>query len=170
MPMSTDQTRSRLLPLCVSRCLGGLSIIALLGLSVGCDAVRHVATSLGPEHAIGSAEPMYYPADKPIGDSMDIEVVRLSRRHVRMTNRTAHTLNDLTVYFNQQYGGTVEALPPGKPVEVALAEFVNEHGERFPVGSFLEPDKARVLILADAVIDDRIHKLNVRLEDDWQQP
>jgi hypothetical protein len=137
---------------------------------VGCEAVRHAAQSLGPEAPASPAEPMFYPADAPIAQPLNVQVVRISRRHVRMTNLTASTLADLTVYLNQQYGGVVEQLPPGKPVEVALADFVNAHGERYPVGSLLEPDKSRVLLLADAVVDGQLRKMSIRLADDWQQP
>ncbi len=156
-------------------CGGRLAWMVLVGVvlliaGAGCEAVKHAAQSLGPDAPAGPVEPMFYPADAPIDQPLNVQVVRISRRHVRLTNLTASSLGDLTVYFNQQYGGVVEQLPAGRSIEVALADFVNAHGERYPVGSLLEPDKSRVLLLADAVVDGRLRKMNVRLADDWQQP
>jgi hypothetical protein len=76
----------------------------------------------------------------------------------------------VTVYLNNEYGATVESLPIGDSGPIALNQFVNVHAERYPVGSFLEPEKAKVLLLADAMIDGKVHKLNVRLVDDWDKP
>ena len=93
-------------------------------------------------------------------------------KHLKLTgldNRTTHHLTNVTLFFNRQYGGTVADLPVGRPITVNLLNFVNQYGERFPVGSFLEPEKSRIIVLADAFVDGQLHKLTVRLPEDWQE-
>jgi hypothetical protein len=136
---------------------------------IGCEALHHTATTIIPQPE-APAEPVLYPESLDTGPTWDVEVVRLDSRHIQLTNRTVHKMANVPIFLNEQYGTTVEALPIGEPVTVQLQRFVNQYGERFPVGSFLEPDKARVLVLAEAVSDTERHRLNVRLVDDWDQP
>lgn len=151
----------------VSLCLCGCLLLLLLG---GCEAVSHIATSLGPDQPAERVEPVLYPEDAPVGEPLEVEVIRVSRRHVNLVNRTAHSYQDLEVYLNHQFGGTIESLPVGQSIEVSLSQFVNHHGERYPVGSLLEPDKSQKLILAEAMVDGQIHRMTVRLSEDWQRP
>ncbi len=137
----------------------------------GCEAISHVTTSLLPTRPTpAAAEPMHYPDDAETAEPLDILVVRMDRRTIRFDNRTTRPLDEVTVYLNHEYGAVLETLPIGGSGPIALSRFVNHHAERYPIGSFLEPEKAKVLLLADAVVDGRVHKMNVRLIDEWDAP
>lgn len=148
--------------------------IFLTAALVGCQeqqaGLKHLLHSVLPttQSTQQDLNPMAYPRQADIAEAWDIELERIDRRQVRIDNRTTRNLAEVTFFFNQQYGGVIEELPVGKPVTINLQNFVNEHGERFPVGSLLEPEKSRVIVLADALVDGKLHKLKVRLDKDWQ--
>lgn len=137
----------------------------------GCEAISHVASSILPSRPVKKDPPaMTYPEDAAVGEPIDVQVIRLDRRNVRFDNRTTLVMQNVTVFLNHQYGAVLEQLPVGDSGPVALNQFVNEYAERYPVGSFLEPEKAQVLVLADVMIDDKVHKMSVRLAEEWDKP
>lgn len=82
----------------------------------------------------------------PQARAIDIQVVRHSTR-IEMTNTTARTFNQGTLWLNRRFSCELE---PGNPWDVgetrsiSLFEFVDEHGERFRAGGFFAaeaPDK-----------------------------
>ncbi len=137
----------------------------------GCEAISHITSSILPDRQQEpDPTPMIYPAEAETDDALDIQIVRQDRRHIRFDNRTTQSLNDVTIWLNHEYGAVIDRVPIGNSGQVPLLQFVNQHGERYPVGSFLEPEKAKVLVLADAVVDGKLRKMNVRLVDEWDKP
>lgn len=146
-------------------------LMILVFVAAGCEAISHVTSSILPSRPVAAhPDPMTYPQDMAVGEPIDVQVIRLDRRNVRFDNRSTLAMRDVTVYLNNQYGAVLPSLPIGDSGPVALNQFVNEHAERFPVGSFLEPEKSQVLLLADAVIDGKVRKMYVRLAKDWDKP
>ncbi len=147
-----------------------LAAVMLCGCKDQRAGIKHMIESILPtaQSTQQDLEPMTYPRDAATGAEWDIELQRIDRRQVRIDNRTTQHLSGVTFYLNQQYGGVIAELPVGRPVTINLRNFINQHGERFPVGSLLEPEKSHVIVLADAYVDGELHKLKVRLDEDWQ--
>lgn len=116
----------------------------------------------------GDQEPRYYPFEAEVGESLDIEVERKGNA-IQLVNRTVHSYKNGQIWLNQQYGADLAEVPIGAGPLLDMESFINEHGERYPVGRFLQPDRDKPLVLADLYIDGKLHKLVVRLVD-WQHP
>ena len=155
-----------------------LCLIAVSVLVGGCasDQERSIGTSNDPK-AIGDqigalldkAPTRKYPDEVEIGDELEIEV----RRHgdlIQIDNRTARSYENAYIWLNHQYGLPVSKVEVGVNGMLALPLFVNEFGERYPVGTFLTPEENLRLVMADLVVDGVMHKLSVRLDKDWQLP
>lgn len=110
-----------------------------------------------------------YPEDAERGDALNIEVVRTDNA-VRLVNRTVNTYEDAELWLNHEYGAPVGTIETGRNEPVALNNFVNQHGERYPLAVFLAPDLDEALVEADLVIDGVAHPLPVRLEAGWTEP
>ncbi len=147
---------------------------AVLG---GCGAVEDVRkldwpflTTTGRRLPVsrvdGRIAPRRYPTDATVGEPVKIEVIPVGKA-VRFDNRTGHRFEDVEVWLNHQYGASVDAIPIGRSDPIALASFVNEHGERYPTARFLQPERRRPLVLADLLVDGTIRKMTVRLSKTW---
>lgn len=153
-------------PLCRVLCV--LLSLALAA-AAGCDALQHLTTAL-PEAGEGQqADPRYYPDQAPLGQSLDVQITRTGRRQIALDNRTAGAYRDVTLWLNEQYGATIDEVPVGKGPTLNLLQFINQHGEPFPTGSFLSPELSREIVDAGFEIDGRIHPLTVRLREDWRE-
>jgi len=137
----------------------------------GCEGVQHLWVSATPTLAAKPAEPVArrFPEDMAVGQAMDIEIIRADRRHIVIDNRTSVPYHDVTLWLNDQWGAEVEEIPIGRGDPIQLVQFMNHHAEPFPVGSFLEPDKSRTVVLGDLQESGKIHKLLVRLPEGWQK-
>jgi hypothetical protein len=146
-------------------------LMLLVFVAGGCEAISHVTSSILPSRPVEKdPDPMIYPEEAALGEPLDVQVIRLDRRNVRFDNRTTMAMQNVTVFLNHQYGAVLAELPVGDSGAVALNQFVNHYAERYPVGSLLEPEKAQVLVLADVMIDGKVHKMSVRLAEDWNKP
>jgi hypothetical protein len=147
-----------------------IACLAALSGAVGCEGIKHLFTSAVPVHegSQQNLDPHIYPADLPLGQALTLEVVRTDRKHIRINNRTAVPYTVVQVWLNEQYGTTLEELPIGDSSPIPLIRFVNQHGEQFPVGSFLEPDKTRVVATAAIVVEGRLHPIGIQLQKDWR--
>ncbi len=135
-----------------------------------CEGLDHILVSLKPTGTPTQyAPPRQYPSDTPVGDSLDVEVVRIDRTAIRITNRTARDLAGAHIWINDEYGSTINRLPVGGDTTITLNRFVNHHGERFPIGSLLEPEKTYTIVAADIIFDNQRHKILVRLPEEWQR-
>ncbi len=148
----------------------GLLVVAALAAG-GCEGVKHLWVSINPsgEAPTQTIQPRYYPADMIVGGSLNVELIRVDRKHIVIDNRTAAPYHDVTLWLDKQWGADLDTIPIGRGDPIELVRFINEHGEPFPVGSFLEPDKSRTLVLGDLQQTQGLHKLIVRLPEDWQQ-
>ncbi|MDH3584307.1 MAG: hypothetical protein OER86_08845 [Phycisphaerae bacterium] len=124
-------------------------------------------TTTGSRTPKGTAVP--YPAEAPVGEPLDIEITRIDDA-IRLDNRTVHSYSDAQLWLNSEYGALIDRIAVGRGDPLYLGSFLNRHGETYPLGRFLTPDKDKPLVLADLLIDGRLHKLTVRLGDDWQSP
>lgn len=113
--------------------------------------------------------PQFYPAEAGIANPLDIEVVRVGNA-IRFDNRTVNEYYDVEIWLNQQYGAHIGHIAIGHNEPISLKSFVNQYGEVYPVARFLAPDADQPLVLADLLLDDEIHKLTVRLRNDWRRP
>ena len=150
-----------------------VALVAVSTLLCGCTYVEELNLPLitptgKPVDLPGPGERRMYPDDLPIGEPLDIQVTRLGDA-IRLDNRTTRQYQDAELWLNRQYGAHVGAVPVGPGPLLSMVSFVNHYGETYPVGGFLDPDADRSVVLADLIIDGKIHKLLVRLEKDWQQ-
>ena len=146
-------------------------LAALLMIGLGCEGFQHLVGSAVPPGDADAQpiEPRTYPTDMPVGLAYDIEVIRTGRRQIKLDNRTAVPYENVTLWLNQQYGATIDQIPIGPSISIPLTEFVNEHGEPFPVGSFLSPEKSRAVVSATLASEDTMHPLSIRLAEDWRE-
>jgi hypothetical protein len=106
---------------------------------------------------------MRYPENEAWGPDLDVVVVREGRK-LRLVNRTARVYEGVRLWVNQQYVSELMNVEIGTENEVALNEVVNEYGEAFAVGSFLQPDKGMTVVSAELHDEDGSvrHKLVVQ--------
>ncbi len=110
-----------------------------------------------------------YPADAPLGEDLDVVVERKGTRIV-LANRTARRYQKSQLWLNQQYVGRVDLIEIGaghKFNRYALSNFINEFGEGYPVGGFLNPGRTYPIVLAelyDPTGDKKRHRLSIRLD------
>lgn len=86
-----------------------------------------------------------YPGLAEYGPDLDIVVTR-EGSNVRLTNRTAMSYEGMQLWLNQQYVQEAEPIQIGDNPKIHLVTFVNRHREPFPIGTFLQPDRARRVI------------------------
>jgi hypothetical protein len=108
---------------------------ALLVLS-GCATVRPITETAG------------YPAQTPIGPTLDIQVFREGTQ-IRFTNTTSHAFGETTMWINRWYRARLEPLGPGEYVELPLREFKDRYGEPFRAGGFFAIQRADRLAVAE---------------------
>jgi len=128
-----------------------IALCLLAGAMVGCEHVPKPAILFGPKadaDLAASLRQFEYPAAAPYGDDLDIELV-VSGNTVTIANRTARAYRDVQLWLNQQHVTTVGHLPIGSGHRLQLSDFINEHGEPFPVGGFLNPDRSYPVVLAE---------------------
>jgi len=138
----------------------------------GCEATNYVLSTFDLQGAAASQlqPPRFYPEQMEIGEPLEIEIVRVSRKRITIDNRTTQPWDGGRIWLNRQYGTVLDEIPVGQSDQIALVEFVNLHGEQFPVGTWLTPEESREVIAADLEANGKLHKLIVRLAEDWQEP
>lgn len=142
----------------------------------GCRKLQELRSYMAPEQSTflpilpgeQATGVMTYPAEAPVGEPVDIEVIRLDNARLQLDNRTAHAYHDVPLWLNHEFGRIVEDVPIGRSEVLILESFANHHGEAYPIGRFLKPDRNRPLVMADLFADGRLRKLTVRLEENWQ--
>ncbi len=89
-------------------------------------------------------------------DDLDIVVTR-DGPALLLTNRTPVAYRSVQLWINQQYVYQAQHIPVGSETRFELSGFVNRHGESFPIGGFLTPDKTRPVVLAEMYIPTKTH-------------
>ena len=113
--------------------------------------LRLVETA-GPE-LVSAYSPLRFPEQAQVGEDLDI-VVRQSRGAITLTNREPREFEHVLLWLNREYVTEVERIHIGNHPEnrIALNRFINRFGEPFPVGTFLAPDKAKHVLVAEMVV------------------
>ncbi len=91
---------------------------------------------------------MRYPEEAEAGEPLDIVAVRDGDR-LRLINRTPRTYGAVELWLNHEYVGIVDHIRIGTDNTAHLPDFINRHGESFPTGSFLRPERSRPLVTAE---------------------
>ncbi len=89
-----------------------------------------------------------YPADATRGEDLDVLVI-VKGQQLQLVNRTAKPYSDMQLWLNQQYVGTVRQIAIGTDNKLSLGNFVNFRGESYPTGSFLHPEDAFPVVMAE---------------------
>jgi hypothetical protein len=154
-----------------------VAVMLLAMLAGGCSWIQELKLPLitpeGKKIAEDSkmAEPKVfkYPGNAALAEPFDIEVIR-EGKGIRLDNRSTHAYQNVQLWLNQQYGADITAVPIGRGELISLHSFVNQYNEQYPTAKFLYPDNDKPLVMADLVVDGKVHKLTVRLNDDWRHP
>ncbi|QNN24226.1 hypothetical protein HED60_18770 [Planctomycetales bacterium ZRK34] len=137
-----------------------LPVLTTEGKTIEPETAADTATGLAPQ---------YYPAEAETAEPLDVEIVRVGNA-IRFDNRTINEYRDVEIWLNQQYGAHIDHIAIGHNQPISLKSFVNQYGEIYPVARFLAPDADQALVLGDMLKDGKIHKLTVRLRNDWRRP
>lgn len=126
--------------------LSPFSLLALLLLTLAPACTPPLATTTREQRAALSQLP--YPADASHGPDLDI-VIKRDGKAIQLINRTARPYANSQLWLNQQYVRNVSAIRIGPDNRLALNRFINRHREPFPTGTFLAPDDAKPVLLAE---------------------
>lgn len=137
----------------------GITLFLLLASLVmgGCEGgiklpdIPRSAYLLGPNADPTAAKLLkseIYPAEAKLGDDLDIVVVREGGQ-ITIVNRTAVEYDNVQIWLNQQYVGLLPKIKIGTKNRFNLNTFINQHGEGFPVGGLLTPDRSYPVVLAE---------------------
>jgi hypothetical protein len=113
--------------------------------------------------------PKPYPEQTPLAEPLPIEIIRQGKSII-VENRSVRAIQNGELWLNRQYGATLATIPIGRGQPIALSNFINKDGKAYPVAEFLYPDHDKPLVMGDLLIDGKMHKLIVRLVDDWRRP
>jgi len=136
-----------------------LALFAAVFVLGGCTGIQlpdipRSAYLFGPLADQAAAERLkseIYPAQAPLGDDLDMVVLRQGGK-ITFINRTATAYRNVHIWLNQQYVGQVENISIGTNNTHSLRFFVNKHAEGFPVGGLLTPDRSFPIVLAELYI------------------
>ncbi|MEX0777480.1 MAG: hypothetical protein WD042_17385 [Phycisphaeraceae bacterium] len=120
-----------------------LPLFVLLSLA-GCSLLPGAADP----KLVGALSKETYPADAPLGEDLDVLVV-VDGSSLQLVNRTPNTYEHMLLWLDQQWVGNVERIAIGTDNHLNLGKFINRHGEPFPTGTFLHPDRAFPVVLAE---------------------
>ncbi len=145
----------------MQRSMTVLSLFALAAAMCGCGLLD-AALPIDAAESQRLAN-LRYPQTAPLGEDLDIRVVR-DRRWINLANLTPRAYDKPYLWLNRQYVAQVGRITVGTGNRFVLTHFINEHGEPFPIGALLAPDKARPLISADLFdpTSGQMHRLLVR--------
>ena len=153
------------------------AFLILTLLLTGCS--QPLAEVMQPQILFGTrADPMLaidlsklsYPGKAAAGADLDILLIKKGDM-IHFVNRTTAAHRSVQIWINQQYVGLVDEIPIGISGNFALSNFINQYGEAFPVGGFLNPDKSYPIVLAELFnpstenSTQQRHKLVVRTEE-----
>jgi hypothetical protein len=154
-----------------------LIIVASIALLAGCSYVEELVSPVfegagGKTLQEARAEAYstrVYPDKAPLGDPLPIEIIR-EGKSITLENRSVNTIAGGQLWLNRQYAADLASIPVGRGEKISLSNFLNKQGDAYPVALFLYPDHDKPLVMADLLMDGKMHKLIVRLVDDWRRP
>ncbi len=89
-----------------------------------------------------------YPADAENGADLDMTVKKQGESLV-IVSREPRSFENVQIWMNRQYVTVVDRIATADRIEAPLDFFVNKHGESFPTGWLLAPEKARPVLTAE---------------------
>jgi hypothetical protein len=89
-----------------------------------------------------------YPAHLERGPAIDIQVF-VQPSSIRLTNASTTPFDRSTIWLNAWYGSHIDALHVGQTIDVPLARFRDEHGERIRGGGFFATEDQDPVVLAE---------------------
>jgi hypothetical protein len=101
--------------------------------------------------SVAELSALRYPETAPRTEDLDI-VVRATGGTLKLTNRTPTAYHNVDLWLNEQYVTRVKEIKiagGGRGMSLPLSRFINRHGESFPVGGFLTPDKSFPVVHAE---------------------
>ena len=128
-------------------------------LSVGCSSPTRAA----PSDLDGLAA-LVYPDAAERGDDLDVFVTRRGSV-LDLQNMSTRRIGFEQIWLNRAYVSTIDGLNVGEQATLSLDWFRNRHGETYPRGTFLAPERNLPLVLAELFDpgSGRRHRLIVRL-------
>lgn len=78
---------------------------------------------------------------------LDIQVFR-NVTTLELTNTTARSFEDATIWLNQRYSMPIGGLDIGESLELPLRRFVDEYGDTFRAGGFFATRDPDPVVLA----------------------
>ena len=126
----------------------------LLAMLAGCRQFPEVGTLAGekvdPQLAAELSALTYPGGEEAIGEDLNM-VARRDGRTLHIRSFEPRRLENMLCWVNQQWVGRLDAVEIGEDNTYDLLTFINEHGEHYPVGSFLSPDEAQRVVLVELV-------------------
>ena len=89
-----------------------------------------------------------YPSNAPFKADLDIVATR-EGGSLLLVNRTARRYENVQIWLNQQHIGLAPQILIGDSNRYELSRFINEHGEPYPIGGFLTPEKTFPIVVAE---------------------
>lgn len=136
--------------------LASLTLFAATGCNNGAGGLQlpeiprsaYLLGAVADPTAAANLKAEIYPAKAKLGDDLDIVVVR-NGDQISIVNRTAVEYENVQIWLNQQYVGQLAKISIGTNNRYQLNHFINSHGEGFPVGGLLTPDRSYPIVLAE---------------------
>jgi len=129
-----------------------IALLVLMSAFVCLPACNTVGLGRAPQQArIEQLSKLIYPKDSDRGQDLDILVIRKGAS-LTFVNRTPRVYNDVEIWLNQQYVNKLGKIEIGQPRDNSdynLAAFYNKHGEPYPIGNLLTPEKNLKLLVAE---------------------
>lgn len=111
--------------------------------ATGCGTAPTVSSEV-----VAEVSQLRFPEEVPYTGDLDIVIVR-NGPHIRLINRTPRAYEDKELWLNDQYVRRIPRLNIGTDNYYRLTDFVNQHGEAYPVGTLLQPERGRILNTAE---------------------
>jgi len=107
-----------------------------------------------------------YPEQAEAGRNLDIHVVRRGNSVV-LANRTPRDYEQMQLWINGEYVRKIDRLTIGTDNRYGLNQFVNRHGDRFPLPGLLTPLKTQPVVKATLYNPrtEQRHRLTVQPDD-----
>lgn len=117
-----------------------------------------------PPEEPGALADIAYPGETELGDDLRIIVTR-HRNHLTLRNAGPHRIGPAHLWINRAYVTAIPGVEVGAASTVSLDVFRNRHGEPFPRGTLLVPERDQPIVLAEFYDPSTAlrHRLIVRL-------
>ncbi len=103
-----------------------------------------------------------YPAALEKGPTLDVQVaVDREQVSVTLTNTTARSFEDTTIWLNAWYAFDMRPLAIGETRRIRISRFRDKFGDRMPAGGFFATQRPKPIVLAELESDGVMYGLIV---------